>query len=195
MSRGPGRIERTIAAIFAGEPDNAFTVQELASRIYPECVEYHLKEHEVAILRAVRSLIRKGATLAISNSPGCRSNPVFVYNFMSVLSYGKAWLKNSWLYHCGYRTEADIDTMLAEGGDHHKYIVEGGDWWRDVQFKIRRHEIPAWDTAALAALDEEIKADGTRRDNELAAMFAAGGVPRSASSSGTAAVNYRATGS
>jgi hypothetical protein len=185
MSRGPGRIERTIAAIFAREPDNAFTVRELALRIYPECVEYHLKKHEVAILRAVKSLIRKGATLEVWNyiSRGCRSNPVFIYNFMSVLSYGKARLKESWLYHCGYRTEADIDAMLAEGGDHHKYIVEGGAWWRDVQFKIRRHEIPAGDTAALAALDEEIKADMARRGNELAAMFAARGVPRSASSS------------
>ena len=48
MSRGPGRIERTIAAIFAREPDNAFTVRELAPRIYPECVEYHLKEHGAA---------------------------------------------------------------------------------------------------------------------------------------------------
>jgi hypothetical protein len=171
MSQGPGRIERTIAAIFAREPDNAFPVRELASRIYPECVEYHLKEHEVAILRAVRSLIRKGATLAISNSPGCRSNPVFVYNFMSVLSYGKARLKESWLYHCGYRTEADIDAMLAEGGDHHKYIIEGGVWRRDAQFEIRRHEIPASDTAALAVLDEEIKADMVRRKDELAAMM------------------------
>ena len=173
MSRGPGRIERTIAAIFAREPDNAFTVRELAPRIYPECVEYHLKEHEVAILRAVRSLARKGATLAVWNyaSRGCRSHPVLVYNFMSVLSYGKARLKESWLYHCGYRTEADIDAMLAEGGDHHKYIIEGGVWRRDAQFEIRRHEIPASDTAALAVLDEEIKADMVRRKDELAAMM------------------------
>jgi hypothetical protein len=45
-----------------------------------------------------------------------------------------------------------MDAMLAEGGDHHKYIVEGGDWWRDVQFTRRRHEITAWDFAALAVL-------------------------------------------
>jgi hypothetical protein len=68
--------------------------------------------------------------------------------------------------------------MLAPGGDHHKYVVEGGVWWRDVQFKIRRHEIPAWDTAALAALDEEIEADMVEREREIVAMFAAGGVPR-----------------
>jgi hypothetical protein len=175
MSRGPGRIERTIAAIFAREPDNAFTVRELAPRIYPECVEYHLKEHEVAILRAVRSLARKGATLAVWNyaSRGCRSHPVLVYNFMSVLSYGKARLKESMHQQLavGYCTEADFEAKLVEG------VVEGGEWWRDVQFKIRRHEIPASDTAALAALDEEIKADRARRENEIAAMF------RSASSS------------
>jgi hypothetical protein len=152
MSRGPGRIERAITALFAAEPDGAFTVAELALRIYPECAERsrdpdwlgfqcHFKEHEVAILRAVKSLIRKGATLAISNSPAYRSNPVFVYNYMSVLSYGKAQLKqryrsgNIWWHGV---TEAKMDAMLAEGGDHHKYIIEGGEWWRDVQFKIRR---------------------------------------------------------
>jgi hypothetical protein len=73
---------------------------------------------------------------------------------MSVLSYGKARLKEPY-YYCGpyaYRTEAEMDAMLAEGGDHHKYIVEGGDWWRDVQFTRRRHEITAWDFAALAVL-------------------------------------------
>jgi hypothetical protein len=44
-----------------------------------------------------------------------------------------------------------------------------------MDFKIRRHEIPAGDTATVAALDEEIKADMARRGNELAAMFAAKG--------------------
>jgi hypothetical protein len=36
MSRGPGRIERAIEAAFAAEPDNAFTIEDLCDRIYPE---------------------------------------------------------------------------------------------------------------------------------------------------------------
>lgn len=34
MSRGPGRIQRAVAAIFAAEPDNAFLTIELCERVY-----------------------------------------------------------------------------------------------------------------------------------------------------------------
>ena len=36
MSRGPGRVERAIEAALDAEPDNAFTVEELCRRVYPE---------------------------------------------------------------------------------------------------------------------------------------------------------------
>jgi hypothetical protein len=123
MSRGPGRIERAITALFAAEPDGAFTVAELALHIYPECAERsrdpdwlgypcHHKEHEVSILRAVRSSIRKGATLdfACGASRACLGRPVVVFNFVSVMSYGKAWLKSE-----GY-DDAYIAAELVEGG-------------------------------------------------------------------------------
>jgi len=34
MSRGPGRIERAIAAILDAESDNAFTTEDLCERVY-----------------------------------------------------------------------------------------------------------------------------------------------------------------
>lgn len=35
MSRGPGRIQRGLSAIFEKHPAGRFTIRELASRIYP----------------------------------------------------------------------------------------------------------------------------------------------------------------
>jgi hypothetical protein len=53
MSRGPGKIDRIIAALFAAEPDNAFMLHELLGHVYPD-VEYYEKKHRVAVLRAAK---------------------------------------------------------------------------------------------------------------------------------------------
>jgi hypothetical protein len=52
MSRGPGRVDRAIDAIFAAEPDNAFTTDDLAQRVYR--VNQPSKTHRVAILRSAK---------------------------------------------------------------------------------------------------------------------------------------------
>jgi hypothetical protein len=54
MSNGLGRIELGILEAFRSEPDDAFTTDELAKRIYG--VETVEKKHRVAILRAARNL-------------------------------------------------------------------------------------------------------------------------------------------
>ena len=58
MSRGPGRIERAIAAILDAEPDNAFTTEDLCERVYPG-VNRVEKKHRVAVLRAANKLIKR----------------------------------------------------------------------------------------------------------------------------------------
>jgi hypothetical protein len=56
MSRGPGRVERTIATIFANAPPlTIVTMSDLVACVYPgEAVE---KKHRVAILRAVKKVL------------------------------------------------------------------------------------------------------------------------------------------
>lgn len=55
MSRGPGHVQRTIAAVFVAEPSRAFRVSELAELVYPgEVIE---KRHTDAVDRAIRKLI------------------------------------------------------------------------------------------------------------------------------------------
>ena len=58
MSRGPGRIERAIAAILDGEPNNAFTTEDLCERVYPG-VNRVEKKHRVAVLRAANKLVKR----------------------------------------------------------------------------------------------------------------------------------------
>jgi hypothetical protein len=167
VSRGPGRIERAIAAIFAAEPDNALTVPELALGVYPKAKHGpYGKQHEVAILRAVKSLARNGATIDIwrRKARGCKSNPVFIYNFASVISYATARLKEG----IGKRlSDAEINEMLSEGGEYHRLVIKGGAWLTDAQFRMRRYQLTkAGDTAGLARLEAEIEADmAQRRDN------------------------------
>src|SRR5215469_10407302 len=55
MSKGPGRVERAISALFDAEPDSAFTTEELCERIYPgAAIE---KKHRVAVIRAAKNLM------------------------------------------------------------------------------------------------------------------------------------------
>ena len=58
MSKGPGRIERTIAAILDSEADNAFTTEDLCERVYPG-VNRAEKKHRVAVLRAANRLVKR----------------------------------------------------------------------------------------------------------------------------------------
>ena len=66
MSRGLGRIERGIAAIMDGEPDEGFTVAELCQWIYTDAPI--TKQQRVAVLRAARSLARRRPSLVCFRS-------------------------------------------------------------------------------------------------------------------------------
>ena len=56
MSRGPGRIERAIRALFDAHPDAVFVTDELCEHCYPGVsVE---KKHRVAVLRAMGNVLK-----------------------------------------------------------------------------------------------------------------------------------------
>jgi hypothetical protein len=154
MSKGIGRIERAILAVFASEPDNAFTVDELINRICPEVfpgIKYIERKHTVSVLRAVKNLIKRGYTLDTCQVWG-QGSPLLVYNFTNVISYGMARLRDmSFTLHRD--TVAERRARLAEGGDHHHLVVEGGSWWEHTQWAIEEHEAKrTGDTARLERL-------------------------------------------
>jgi hypothetical protein len=54
MSRGPGRIERAIRALFDAQPDEAWPTEVLAARCYDEPTE---RGHMVSVLRAAHKIV------------------------------------------------------------------------------------------------------------------------------------------
>jgi hypothetical protein len=70
MSKGPGRVQRAIRAIFAAEPDNAFTTAELCARVYGTRVT---NKHRIAVIRGPTSITAPVATSAINSETASNS--------------------------------------------------------------------------------------------------------------------------
>ena len=159
MSRGPGRIERAIEAAFDAEPDNAFNIEDLCERVYHGLNRVE-KKHRVAVLRAMRAVVRRRPDLDCMIGEGL-GRPVVYYNPFNVMSYAMARLKTDYLRR--YRnndkrsrwpntTEVELLARLAEGGKEHHCVVEGGTWWRHAQERIAHRD---GDTVRAAALAEQ----------------------------------------
>jgi hypothetical protein len=165
MSKGPGRIERAIQAIFANEPDNAFTIYELVERVYSDIefptygnITYFNRKYLVAVRRAVNNMRKRGSAVDTFVT-WSRGHSLVVYNRFSVMSYGLACVMNPGHYY----TKEELLKRLAEGGDHHDDVIEGGRWWIQTQWAIEEH-------AAKQAGDEErlqrLKAEQERQRAE-----------------------------
>jgi hypothetical protein len=89
MSRGPGRIERAIRALFDANPDLAFVTDELAEHCYPGVpVE---RKHQVAVLRAAQAIIEGDPDWRAWRIEGQGRGWVFL-NHASMQSYALARL-------------------------------------------------------------------------------------------------------
>jgi hypothetical protein len=160
MSRGPGKIQRAIEAVFAAEPDNGFLLSELCERVY-RGVNRIEKKHRVAVARAVRGIPE--LTCSRRETLG---GELVIYKPGNVMSYAMARLKSDkfggyerhsdprfrWREPC---SEADFRAMLAPGGNHHKHVVKGGAWWR---FAATEHARLIGDVATHERLEQETKA-------------------------------------
>lgn len=156
MSRGPGKIERAIDAIFRDRPDNAYSVEDLIDSIYSG-VNRIEKKHRVSIIRAAKSVCAKSPdwTWYISE---IRGGPLVFFHYYNAHSYTAARLKADFLN--GYRhkdtrrpwtttSDHDIRAMMEPGGKYYDYVKEGGAWWRHVQLRIaERDGLPADDLKA-----------------------------------------------
>ena len=56
MSKGPGRIERAVRALFDAHPDLAFVTDELGEYCYPDARPIRRK-HQIVVLRAARQVV------------------------------------------------------------------------------------------------------------------------------------------
>jgi hypothetical protein len=167
MSKGPGRLERAIEALFDAERDNAFTLEELCERIYgvhrvedPQSTDPNRLRlsHRNAMTRAARKVMARRPEFQIERSRGLGCTLVF-FRHDEVMSYAMGWLKADHSQH--YRNndprlywtldEPDLLKQLTEG-DYRKYVEPGGAWWRHVQRFLAERD---GDAERLAQLDAE----------------------------------------
>jgi hypothetical protein len=68
-------------------------------------------------------------------------------------------------------TEQDLRKMLAPDGDHHKYVVEGGAWWRRTEIRKAHARGDGATVARLQAEeDEEEKKEWDKAEEEAVAQ-------------------------
>ena len=91
MSKGPGRIERSIAALMENNPHGAFSTAELCRRLYPVDRWRPEKKHRVAVVRAMWRLAEKSRDWRVLHGDGA-GGELHIYNAASVAS-GKARLR------------------------------------------------------------------------------------------------------
>jgi hypothetical protein len=75
MSRGPGRVQRSILALIKDEPDGAWTTEDLCRHIYG--VRTIEKKHRVAVLRAFDNMdLPQPWYLSRQGNACCLHNPL-----------------------------------------------------------------------------------------------------------------------
>src|SRR5262249_40356618 len=175
MSRGPGKLQRAIKAVFEAEPENGFLLSELCEHVY-RGVNRIEKKHRVAVARAAHKM-----PWLAQLKRGTLGGELVFYNPASVMAYGMARLKcdqfGRYERHSdprfGWReprSEADFRATLMPGGDYHKYIVEGGAWQR---FAAANHAKCIGDVATYERLKREQEPAVAKWAGPLRRAFAA----------------------
>lgn len=159
MSKGPGKIERAVVDLVAGNPDNAFTVAEACVQIYDLFLEYRVdRKHRVAVIRAIKSAIARGANLERMGWGG-RGAAVVLYTPDNLTSYGLAYIKR---HHPDAWTDERARERLAHK-DYQEYMVPGGLWWCQVELVKARRAGNAELVAKIEARIEQHRKDADAR--------------------------------
>jgi hypothetical protein len=91
MSRGPGRVQRSILALIKDEPDGAWTIEDLCRHIYG--VRTIEKKHRVAVLRAFDNMdLPQPWYLSRQGNACCLHNPLSL----------DSEIRREWLSHFSY---------------------------------------------------------------------------------------------
>lgn len=158
MSKGPGSVERAIVAAVVDEPDNAFTVEDLCDRTFPDTNRIE-KKHRVSVIRAIKTLTARGGTLDFLYAE-TQGRTMVLYDRCNVMSYAMARRKADFCE--SYRptkrkalTRSDAAKMsqlppsdqedrirarFLPGGKDHHLVIQGGAWWYHARIARARHD-------------------------------------------------------
>jgi len=142
MSKGPGRIETAIKAVFAGSCGQSFTIEELCRAAYPNKCAVE-KKHRVAVRRAADNVAARDGKWRALKAEG-RGGQTIYFDCTDIASYAAARVRA--IYEKHGRSQDDLRRMLAPGGSHFKHVQPGGAW---------RDHVASWtaETEALRAGD------------------------------------------
>lgn len=164
MSRGAGRVEQAILAVFS-VVGMSYTVEDLFKCAYPDAVQFERK-HRVAIKRAAsNACLKTGWTTWRRDN---RGGGYIYYDPCDVISYASARLKGSdyryqsqdkWIRRFNPMTDEEIFSQLEVGGKNYDLVAEGGTWWKHSRMAQAKRDgddatyssLKAENDAALAA--------------------------------------------
>jgi hypothetical protein len=152
MSRCRGRIQRALVAIFDNERDNAFTIEDLCERIWPDLYPDRrggqiARKHRDTVNRAARNIARQRPEIQWLRGARLGRGLVF-FRHDEVMSYAMARLKADRFQR--YRTK---DTRLhwrqkedalrreLDEGSHSQLIGPGGAWRRQVEIFLTGRQL------------------------------------------------------
>jgi hypothetical protein len=119
-------LRRAIEAIFAAEPDWAFTADQLCKQAL--ALTRLERRHRTAVLAACKAA---GMGIMFSESRGCTR---LIFRLDSLMGYAVA-RQRAWLW-CLHEKPERIKANLAPGGKEHHLIAEGGHWVRHWQMFV-----------------------------------------------------------
>jgi hypothetical protein len=149
MGRGLGRIGRALIAIFDGERDNAFTIEDLCERIWPDLYPdlqggRIARKHRRAVIRAASSIARQRPEIQWLQGQRLGRGLVF-FRHDELMSYAMARLKAD-----RFQRYRGNDQRLQWGSDervlrrelddesYRKLIGPSGAWRRQVEIFLAR---------------------------------------------------------
>src|SRR6516225_8424146 len=150
MSRGPGRIEHMIEALFTSAPSRTFSTDELVEAVY-RGVNRIEKKRRVGVLRAADKVGKRlghwekwqcerwglgGYWNNRQNRSLVGRGAVYV-NVLDVHSYAIGRLRTDH-FHAD-KSVLELEAMLGPGGKEAGHNARGGVWWIHVeQAKVKR---------------------------------------------------------
>jgi hypothetical protein len=178
MSRGPGRVERALRALFDASPDRAFFTGELTRHCFPN-VRPIERKHAVATLRAARKIVAADPDWRCERHPFLA--PSVFFNHGNLQSYAPARMIQRATYDGPlsqrlYREPGTLGEIwgrvmaaLADPKYQKEVTLPDGRWWRECQLHCAERD---GDAETAAALKARAEAETTRGPAELAALLA-----------------------